>query len=715
MSPSLSRCLRSSAIATVLLTSLSWQPGVPAESIGEQRITSATGVTRIAGRQVLIEVLVAASSSTDARAGAEQALIERGARPVDQIPIQDFTTLFGDDTAWPQFADAPRKKQSVVQYYNPANDPTDGGGLTALQNAQQTWSSVQSSVFALDLGGVTSRCPSLLFECPLGPDSNPFDGFNDVGWVQIQGSTEEFQILGVAAVAEDGDSNIIEADVALVPSPGPWFTDGRDFDVETLMLHELGHVAGLGHTTDPGAVLFPFYSGVKRALTQSEINGIEYLYPRASHPHPDQPLPPPPPIDAIPLAFIGDPAPEGAPLRTVLDAYDMNDSGDLLFADELYELGPLPTRLLRATATGTRQLATAGQAAAGGGTLFVGPFSAAINSDGTSAFDFVDDDFLAGIYRAPAGAGSIEAVVGPGTPAPSDQTYLEGFDADINDGGTIAFTGITETGSGAYAASADGAIATVAAPGDVSSAGALDNASNPAINGAGDVAFDGHRADADCLKFRQGRCVGDVYVRRAGTDVAQLIVGQDQPTPDGSSIMRAAYGPVINDPGDVLFGADLVPARVQRFAVDKGLFMYSGGSIRKVIRPGDALPHGGSMVRQSTRAQGQPDWTMNNRGDVAMSLTLNARTSGSDGIGVTGVYLERAGKLRLVARAGTYVRGLGTIRFIGSLFELIDAPGFFDSVNGTVALNDTGDVVFPATLTDGRVVLLRTSTAAGPK
>ena len=59
----------------------------------------------------------------------------------------------------------------------------------------------------------------------------------------------------------------------------PWATDGTDYDVETVYLHENGHVLGLGHSNVVGAVMEAYYGGVRWALLDDDIAGITSLYP----------------------------------------------------------------------------------------------------------------------------------------------------------------------------------------------------------------------------------------------------------------------------------------------------------------------------------------------------------------------------------------------------------------------------------------------------
>lgn len=61
----------------------------------------------------------------------------------------------------------------------------------------------------------------------------------------------------------------------------PWDTNGGDYDVETVYLHENGHALGLGHSQDPPAVMEAHYGGVQKTLFPDDIDGVSALYPGA--------------------------------------------------------------------------------------------------------------------------------------------------------------------------------------------------------------------------------------------------------------------------------------------------------------------------------------------------------------------------------------------------------------------------------------------------
>jgi hypothetical protein len=365
------------------------------------------------------------------------------------------------------------------------------------------------------------------------------------------------------------------------------------------------------------------------------------------------------------------------------------------------------------------QIAKTGQAAPGGGTFsfaFLG--QPALNDQGNVAFTFtlapfsLPIGFNAGVYYYLShNKGTLSTVIVPGvTPAPGGGTFAGAtFRASLNNAGDLTFTGIVPAnigpgapvglGQGIFRVDRFGAISSVVRPGDAApGGGTFDFAQNPWINDGGDIAFGGHVAGEECIDEGVTLpafifCAESVYLKSAPNGAIQSIAHQGDPAP-GGGVFRDAFGPAVNNRGQVAFIGDLTPA--PDAAVALGVFLYTRGTIAPVARPGDAMPGGGHMLTASNNVL---DFHLNDTGKVAFGVFLDTDVNG-DGIPDTGIYVGTPGSLRLVARTGTVLPGIGTIAQASASFG---APPVLGS---GAANNNHGQVFFNATLTDGSVVLL---------
>jgi len=252
-----------SMIAVLSVVFLGLLTGVTGQVLGQSSsVVSKFGQAQVEGRDVVVHVTVVVPPGANANQVALDAIRNQGARPFQG---DEFSTTGLD---WDQFSDSNPGNDMVTLNYNPANDSTGGDGGTALASAQWTWGNVGSSKFAFSDGSETNRCPSLVKECK-GPQT--FDGDNDVAWLAIRGCC-------TLAVTWYG-TTIDEADMA-INTNFSWSTDGiNDYDLESVILHELGHVVGLGHSGLSAAVMYASYVEPRRSLHPDDVAGIYTLYP----------------------------------------------------------------------------------------------------------------------------------------------------------------------------------------------------------------------------------------------------------------------------------------------------------------------------------------------------------------------------------------------------------------------------------------------------
>ncbi|MBA0831549.1 hypothetical protein Goarm_016011 [Gossypium armourianum] len=88
----------------------------------------------------------------------------------------------------------------------------------------------------------------------------------------------------------DGPGNVLAH--AFAPQDGRlhydadenWSTNNairqNQIDLESVAIHEIGHILGLGHSQDPNAIMYAYYGPgtIKRNLGRDDINGIRALY-----------------------------------------------------------------------------------------------------------------------------------------------------------------------------------------------------------------------------------------------------------------------------------------------------------------------------------------------------------------------------------------------------------------------------------------------------
>jgi len=416
----------------------------------------------------------------------------------------------------------------------------------------------------------------------------------------------------------------------------------------------------------------------------------------------------PPIYQFVRIATLGDTPPGGGTFINDFEPWSINSSGDIAFAADLSTGGEGVFVYHKGQII---EIMRSGQSAPGGGTFNGGVLShIIINGKGDAAFTFTLDDFpLAGVYQFTRASNTLSAVMVPEvTPVPEGGGTFQGAseNASLNNQGTIAFAGVISTtnglpadkglGVGVFQASKAGNISTVVKPGDPAPGGGqFDAAFHPWVNGRGDIAFGGHVKDEECIIQRLLFCAESVYVAYANSGQIISIAHQGDPAPvPGGGTYRFAFGPALNDAGDIAFIGGL--STNSDGGQDLGVFYYSAakGRTDPVALPGDPMPGGGDLL---TAPFINLNFDVSNRNNVvAFAGVLNTKTNGTDND--TGLYVSSPGGLRLVVRTGTVIPGVGTI-------ATLSAPDFPIPWSGG-AVNEHGQIAFAATLTDGRTVLI---------
>ncbi len=232
---------------------------------------------RPGGHPVLLQFLVAARSPGDAARAVAAAL---GALTL--APREPAATAAWRPWGW-TWTDA---ELPVPVAYNPTGAPPAAGPQAVIAGLD-AWSSVEGSRFRFRYAGITDRTASIL---ETGPD-----GENVIAWMHLP--CDRGCVLGLTS-----KEAAREVDVLLNSNPNALRELGLEavLDWRTVILHELGHVAGLEHSCpapwgpctpeEIAAVMYFQYTGINRALAPDDRAGIRALYPAQPGPSPAGPV-----------------------------------------------------------------------------------------------------------------------------------------------------------------------------------------------------------------------------------------------------------------------------------------------------------------------------------------------------------------------------------------------------------------------------------------
>ena len=158
---------------------------------------------------------------------------------------------------------------SVRTYYRGNSTITDGdGGVTAVVGAIKAWGIISSS--STTSAAVRGSAPATIM-------------LNSNGSV-CTGNCLAATLTGYY-VSQSGDDRIYDADV--YTNTSIQFYSSREsgcsseYDIDGVMVHEVGHVIGIGHSSVSGATMYPSVSACNigpRSLATDDVNAKNDLY-----------------------------------------------------------------------------------------------------------------------------------------------------------------------------------------------------------------------------------------------------------------------------------------------------------------------------------------------------------------------------------------------------------------------------------------------------
>jgi hypothetical protein len=417
------------------------------------------------------------------------------------------------------------------------------------------------------------------------------------------------------------------------------------------------------------------------------------------------------------VAAIGNAAPGGGNFTFDFEPSAINESGQVTFTADIDASGDEGVFVARDGHIS--QLVRAGLAGPGGVTFGPGELGRLGQNDGGDvALGFLLSPFdptlplglNAGVFRFSHAHNALSGVEIPGAPAPGGGTFMGAyFNLGMNNQGDIVFPGLaTDTAVappgtipnyhgmalGLFEQDRHGTASRLVMPGDPAPGGRVfDDAWNGSINSGGDVAFSGHLLGDSCVNIGPPFVCGDsLYLRDAATGAITSIAHQGDPAPGGGTF-SAAFGALINASDQVAFVGSLGSGA----APPCGVYRYQDGVLSAVATPGDPLPGGGDF--ESTTC-GDQELGIDNAGDICFGAQLDTVTNS---IPDTGLYCLVKGSLRLVARTGTAIPGVGTIAYLG---DAAPVSGGNPDFRFGGPMNNRGQVMLGATMTNRTAALL---------
>jgi len=188
--------------------------------------------------------------------------------------------LLGDGVRWPQ----PDSGAPVTYRLNSNLSPVAGGGTAEITRAMEAWPNQSGANIRLQLDGQTGSCGfvndgvnTISFGNCLGQIEPPVGACSGVvAQTRVSWINQTTVVNGISF------NRLMEADVVF--NSGMDCFLGISANLAETACHELGHSIGLGHSTDPAAIMWATVRGHGRDATLGidDKAGVQSIYPGTS-------------------------------------------------------------------------------------------------------------------------------------------------------------------------------------------------------------------------------------------------------------------------------------------------------------------------------------------------------------------------------------------------------------------------------------------------
>jgi Matrixin/Putative Ig domain len=178
--------------------------------------------------------------------------------------------------------------QPIRYFVNPNSCPVPGGGAAEIGRAMAAWTNQSGASIQLQVAGQTGSCGisfdnknTISFGDCMGQLEPPIGGCSGIVGQTTVGWVNESKTVGDTTY-----SRLIEADTVFNRGMDCFLSNSANF--AEVMCHELGHSIGLGHSSDPAAIMWATAHGRGRDanLGNDDKAGVLAIYPSSGGPGP---------------------------------------------------------------------------------------------------------------------------------------------------------------------------------------------------------------------------------------------------------------------------------------------------------------------------------------------------------------------------------------------------------------------------------------------